>query len=158
MDPLPLWGTLNLGTSTEVLGFLEILISCGPRLQWDPGWTSLFSGAGMLDCIACWGITDYLIDMFDDSMIPRLTHCSVNYEWITRNRLSVGINRECGTFTPLLACPCPDSPREKIRSYPLNWFSLTLRLVWCHLCNFCSGSSCGKGPRKRLRLVEAGMG
>ena len=138
------------------MGFLEIFIcSCGPRLKGDPGWTSSFSGASVY-CVACWGITDFFLDIFDNSMISLITHCSVNYEWIARNRLSVGIYRGCGSFTLSLACL--DSPREKIRSCSVNCFSLTLRLAWCYICDFCSGSSFGKGPRKRLRLVEAGMG
>ena len=129
--------------------------SCSPRLQWDPGWISPFSGAGVLSCIVCWGITDSFSDMFDDSMVPP-THFSGDCDWITLKYLSVGTNRECGTFTLCLACP--DSPSEKIRSCPVYWFSLTMRLVWCYLCYYCSGSSCGKHPRKLSRLVEAGMG
>ena len=44
-----------------------------------------------------------------------------------------------------------------IRSCSANWFAVTMRLVWCSVCNYRSGSSCGKIPCKRMRLVEVSL-
>ena len=106
-------------------------------------------------CLAYKGTTVSFLEMFDDGTKPQLTRCSENYEWITRKRLRWGTDRDYGTFN--LSIACPDSPSEMIRSCSAKWFAVTMRLIRCSVCNYRSGSSCGKIPRKRMRLVEVSL-
>ena len=120
-----------------------------PRLEWDPGWISLFpyhfvSGAGFLVFISCEGLTVLLLYRIDSGMSPLQTSCPEDHAWTTLGYLtSSGTNRVIGTLT---FSGLPDSSSENAWSCSKRRSSATLwsggYCVYLHCLGSPGGSRC----------------